>query len=169
MFEHVNGQDSIKMAVAKRQPFLAIANQRLHVLKPGANGFGHILAQLQRYVITLLLRCQPFIVQMGSQTGPDFKGAKKISQTVPHRIAMVEVIDDAKVFGQHLMPVMHEVVADRLLFGGQWRHDLWPDARFHRALFNSSAGSAAVTSASFTGRGDCSAWPWGLSKPMARS
>ena len=142
MFQDMDGQDPVEMAVSERQPFLAIADLSAHVWEALADFLGHIFAHLERDVVLLLLAGELLVFQMGAEAGPNFEGGDKVIRSVLDRVAMIEAVHQAEIPGQDFVPVAHEIIADRLLFRRERRNRFGPGAGVHCAFSHWGRGSS---------------------------
>jgi len=137
MFEDVDGQDAVEIAVGEIQGLLAIADADLDIREGLAEAFGHVGSAFHGDVIALLLLAEGFIFEVFAQAGADFQGAEEAGGAVFGDVLVGETVGDAESVGEHVVPVLHEFVADALiirrdgreLLGPFWHGKTFPEIR----------------------------------------
>src|SRR5262249_20912377 len=115
---------------------LAVTDVRLRAGMPLRDLGGHLRPQLERDVVVALLVRQPLVVEVLAEAGADLERRRERRGCVLHDVAVVELLDDAVLLRQLLVPGVHEVVADALLLRRERRERLRPlrRRRRHEAL-----------------------------------
>ena len=117
MFQHIDGYDPVEIAVGEIQPLLAIADVGLNLGTVLPQPPRHVLARFQRHVMALLFLRQLFIFEMFPQPRADFQGADKVRRTMAHDILVAEAVRHRITVGENIMPMLHEIIANALVFG----------------------------------------------------
>jgi hypothetical protein len=111
VLQHVDGDVAVEIAVRKVQARLAVAGDGLYLREPPADLRRHVLAELDRVVVCLLLGRQLFVVKVLAETGADLDRGPESGVRVLDRERVVEFLDDPKAVRQLLVPDLHELVA----------------------------------------------------------
>jgi len=130
VLKNMNRYHAIKALIGIIESFLTIANLGDHAGKALGNARGHIRSKFNTMVG---LVDEIFVSQMLAQSGPDLQG----TTALPTRRGldgkpMIKPLDHAEAFRKHLVPIMHEVVANPHLLRRQRRKSFGPLRRWLR-------------------------------------
>src|SRR5208283_1887758 len=104
----------------------AVAGDCPDIREPPADLGGHVLPELHRAVVLLLLRRELLVVQVLAEPGADLHRRAESRARIAHGKGVVESLDDAVAARKLLVPALHELVADPPLLRSERGQDLGP-------------------------------------------